>query len=123
MSSFPLLLLIAPALLLSPACAHGPRGACVFLPLLFWVSVVSGNELLTRGCFPVCSSIDLDLPTEVDDEYWENDDPELAFRQPEGKPALVASFNQWIKLSHIIAYALKTLVSYLAVHWLDSAHG
>ena len=35
-SSFPLLLLIAPAVLLSPACAHGPRGAGVFLPLLFW---------------------------------------------------------------------------------------
>ena len=56
------------------------------------------------------SSLDLDLPIEVDDEYWENDDPELAFRQPEGKPAVVSCFIHWIKLSHIIAYALKTLV-------------
>ena len=56
-------------------------------------------------------SLDLDLPLEVDDEYWENDDPEMAFRQPEGKPALVSAFVKWIKLSHIIAYALKTLVS------------
>ena len=59
------------------------------------------------------SSLDLDLPIEVDDEYWENDDPELAFRQPEGKPAVVSCFIHWIKLSHIIAYALKTLVGYL----------
>ena len=56
------------------------------------------------------SSLDLDLPIEVDDEYWENDDPDLAFRQPEGKPAVVAGFLEWIKLSHIVAYALKTLV-------------
>ena len=55
-------------------------------------------------------SLDLDMPLEVDDEYWENEDPELAFRQPEGKPSLVSGFVQWIKLSHIIAYALKTLV-------------
>ncbi len=50
------------------------------------------------------------MPLEVDDEYWENDDPELAWHQPEGKPSLVSGFVQWIKLSHIIAYALKTLV-------------
>lgn len=60
--------------------------------------------------FDTPHSLDLDLPLEVDDEYWEHEDPEMAFRQPEGKPALVSAFVQWIKLSHIIAYALKTLV-------------
>ena len=56
-------------------------------------------------------SQDLELPLEVDDEYWENENPELAFRQPEGKPSLVTAFVCWIKLSHIVAFALKTLVS------------
>jgi hypothetical protein len=56
-------------------------------------------------------SFDLDLPVEVDDEYWENDDAALAFQQPPGKPALVASFNSFIRLSQIMAFALITLVS------------
>ncbi|KAH9929511.1 fungal-specific transcription factor domain-containing protein [Epithele typhae] len=68
-----------------------------------------GSMLLGRPCCSREEDLDLDLPIEVDDEYWENDDPELAFRQPEGKPALISSFLEWIKLSHIIAYALKTL--------------
>lgn len=64
-------------------------------------------------------SLDLDMPLEVDDEYWENDDPELAWHQPEGKPSLVSGFVQWIKLSHIIAYALKTLVRRSTVHMVS----
>jgi hypothetical protein len=56
-------------------------------------------------------SFDLDLPVEVDDEYWENDDAALAFQQPPEKPALVASFNSFIRLSQIMAFALITLVS------------
>ncbi|KAI0743522.1 fungal-specific transcription factor domain-containing protein [Daedaleopsis nitida] len=70
-----------------------------------------GSMLIGRPCCSREEDLDLDLPLEVDDEYWENDDPELAFRQPEGKPSLVSGFVQWIKLSHIIAYALKTIYS------------
>lgn len=56
-------------------------------------------------------SFDLDLPLEVDDEYWESrDDPRDTFKQPHGVPSLVSSFTQLIKLSQIIAFALKTLV-------------
>lgn len=73
-----------------------PRPAALVIP----------NPLAASIC-----SLDLDLPLEVDDEFWENEDPELAFRQPEGKPALVSCFVHWIKLSHVVAYALKTLVS------------
>ncbi|KAI0745137.1 fungal-specific transcription factor domain-containing protein [Earliella scabrosa] len=68
-----------------------------------------GSMLIGRPCCSHEEDLDLDLPLEVDDEYWENEDPELAFRQPEGKPSIVSGFVQWIKLSHIIAYALKTL--------------
>ncbi|KAF4563342.1 hypothetical protein EYR36_003785 [Pleurotus pulmonarius] len=49
------------------------------------------------------------LPLEVDDEYWENEDPSLAFKQPPDKPSKVAFFNSWAKLSQIIAFATKTI--------------
>jgi hypothetical protein len=68
-------------------------------------------DILLRNITLSSNSFDLDLPAEVDDEYWENDDAALAFQQPPGKPALVASFNTFIKLSQIMAFALITLVS------------
>ena len=48
---------------------------------------------------------------EVDDEYWEHDDPNLAFQQPAGKPALITAFVYWVRLSQISAFVLRTLVS------------
>ena len=38
-------------------------------------------------------SCDLDLLAEVDDAYWINPYPELAFKQPEEKPSMVAFAN------------------------------
>lgn len=55
-------------------------------------------------------SFDIDLPLEVDDEYWENEDPSAAFQQPSGLPSKVGAFNLLIKLSQIVAFALKTVV-------------
>lgn len=56
-------------------------------------------------------SFDIDLPTEVDDEYWENEhDPEQAFKQPPGKPSLLSYFVCFIKLNQILAIALRTIV-------------
>nr|QDK64611.1 cellulolytic transcriptional activator 2 [Ganoderma lucidum] len=54
---------------------------------------------------------DLDQMTEVDDEYWENEDPELAFKQPEGKPSKIAFANCLIRLQKILAYASRTIYS------------
>ena len=51
------------------------------------------------------------MPLEVDDEYWENENPELAFKQPPGKPSTVSFFMHWVKLARIAAHALRTLVS------------
>jgi hypothetical protein len=56
------------------------------------------------------TSFDIDLPLEVDDQYWEADGSALAFRQPAGTPAKVAAFISLIKLSQIIAFALRTVV-------------
>lgn len=56
-------------------------------------------------------SFDLDFPVECDDEYWENPDPELAFKQPPGKPSFMACFISQLKLCEIHAFALRTLYS------------
>lgn len=56
-------------------------------------------------------SIDAELLTEVDDEYWINPDPELAFKQPEGKPSRIAFSNCLIRLLKILAFASRTIVS------------
>jgi hypothetical protein len=58
------------------------------------------------------SSFDVDLPLEVDDEYWETKDPEKAFQQPPGKPSKIAGFNSYLKLTKISAYALRTIVRF-----------
>lgn len=55
-------------------------------------------------------SFDIDLPLEVDDEYWEADEPHLAFRQPPNKPSTITSFVAWLEMGQTITFALKTLV-------------
>ncbi|KAL1939894.1 hypothetical protein VTO73DRAFT_9594 [Trametes versicolor] len=70
-----------------------------------------GSMLIGRECCTREEDLDLELPLEVDDEYWEHENPELAFRQPEGRPSIVTGFIHWIKLSHIVAFTLKTLYS------------
>lgn len=55
-------------------------------------------------------SFDIDLPVECDDHYWEHPDPELAFKQPEDKPCSVSFFINYLKLYHIQAFALRTIV-------------
>jgi len=56
-------------------------------------------------------SYDLELPIECDDEYWENADPALAFRQPPGKPSQVSYFIHLIKINRLHSHALRTIVS------------
>lgn len=50
------------------------------------------------------------MPIEVDDAYWENNmDHTQTFVQPAGSPSQVAAFTARIKLSQIVAYALRTV--------------
>lgn len=59
------------------------------------------------------ASFDVDLPMEIDDEYWENErDPDQAFKQPAGKPSALSYFVSLIKLIQILAVALRTIVSH-----------
>ncbi|CAL1706909.1 unnamed protein product [Somion occarium] len=68
-----------------------------------------GSMINGRSCASRDEDSDLEMPLQVDDEYWENEDPALAFRQPPDKPCITAFFNCWIKLTQIAAFALRTL--------------
>lgn len=63
------------------------------------------------GLNSVLDSFDIDFPVDCDDEYWEHPDPEKAFKQPPNKPSKVSFFISILKLSQILAFALRTVVS------------
>ncbi|KAG7098621.1 hypothetical protein E1B28_000543 [Marasmius oreades] len=67
------------------------------------------SAALGRPCSIDDENFDLDPPLDVDDEYWENDDPALAFQQPTGKPSRLTSFILWLSLTDVIAFAIRTL--------------
>jgi hypothetical protein len=58
----------------------------------------------------LCSSFDLELPFDCDDEYWDHPDPKQRFKQPENKPSLISAFILFIKLNQILSYCLRTIV-------------
>jgi len=51
----------------------------------------------------------------VDDEYWDTGNSETNFKQPSHLPSKITAFNQFIKLSEIIAFAAKTLVRQVSI--------
>jgi hypothetical protein len=61
-------------------------------------------------------SFNAEYPLEVDDEFWENDDPQLAFLQPPDKPSTVVAFNLWLRLTDIVAFTMHSLVGHLSCH-------
>ncbi|KAJ7114590.1 fungal-specific transcription factor domain-containing protein [Mycena crocata] len=52
---------------------------------------------------------DVDLPLMVDDEFMENPDPEQAFKQPPGKPSLLAYFVYHIRLCELLDSTIRRL--------------
>ncbi|KAF9220414.1 hypothetical protein BS17DRAFT_344209 [Gyrodon lividus] len=80
----------------------------------FWVLVTLDRQMsssLGRPCAIQDEDFDLDLPVECDDEYWEHPDPEQAFKQPRDKPSAMSFFISFLKLNHILAFALRTIYS------------
>ena len=61
-------------------------------------------------------SFDVELPTECDDEYWEHSNPNLTFKQPEGKPSVMTYWICMLKLLDIFAFAQRTIVSMFHIH-------
>ncbi|KAI9429440.1 fungal-specific transcription factor domain-containing protein [Lactarius psammicola] len=82
------------------------RAFWVLLMLDIWTS-----SSLGRPCAMTEESHDVDLPIDCDDEYWENSDPALAFKQPRGKPSKVAHFIHLIKINLLHSHALRTIYS------------
>ncbi|KAK0457720.1 fungal-specific transcription factor domain-containing protein [Desarmillaria tabescens] len=78
----------------------------------FWTLVYIDRQIsafLGRSCCLFDEEIDLDLPIECDDEYWEPPNAANAFRQPLGRPALVSYFNCYLKLTSSITTCLRTI--------------
>jgi len=55
------------------------------------------------------SSFDLDLPLEIDDIYWSD---EHGFKQPSDVPSKITFFNHFIKLTQVVAFTSRTIVSF-----------
>ncbi|KAF7428246.1 hypothetical protein PC9H_007467 [Pleurotus ostreatus] len=80
----------------------------------FWVLVIMDklvSAFVGRPCALHEEDYDVGYPLEVDDEYWCNPDPELAFKQPPGKMSKITTFNLLLKLGEILAVALRVLYS------------
>ncbi|EIW84600.1 hypothetical protein CONPUDRAFT_163679 [Coniophora puteana RWD-64-598 SS2] len=80
----------------------------------FWILVSldrAYSSALGRPCAIQDTDFDVDLPVVCDDEYWEHANSDQAFKQPPGKPSSVAYFVSALKLSQILAFALRTIYS------------
>ncbi|KAI0267136.1 fungal-specific transcription factor domain-containing protein [Gloeopeniophorella convolvens] len=63
---------------------------------------------LGRSCAVKEEDFDAEYPLEVDDDFWENENPQLAFQQPADKPSVVAAFNLWLRLTDFAALAMHS---------------
>ncbi|KAF7315862.1 Zn(2)-C6 fungal-type domain-containing protein [Mycena indigotica] len=81
---------------------------------VFWAFIVGDiytSAFLGRPRATRDDDHDVEYPIECDDEYWEHPDPELRFKQPEGKPSIMAYLTSTLKLHRILAKAQATLYS------------
>ncbi|KAE9397123.1 hypothetical protein BT96DRAFT_86269 [Gymnopus androsaceus JB14] len=79
----------------------------------FWFLYISDiyvSALLGRARSIANEDFDVEFPIEdCDDEYWEHSDPDLAFKQPPGKPCSASYYATFIKLMDILGYAARTI--------------
>ena len=74
------------------------------------------SEALAYGIYSItngCPSVDLALPTECDDEYWLTSEGEPLFKQPPDKPSKVSGFVCLLRLCQMLAFANRTIVSWV----------
>ncbi|KAK7034658.1 Gypsy retrotransposon integrase-like protein 1 [Paramarasmius palmivorus] len=79
---------------------------------VFWALIsidVIMSAFLGRPRASNADDFDLPLPIECDDEYWETEDPEQAFKQPLGKPCKLSFWVSFLKLLDIIGFAQRTI--------------
>ncbi|KAI0318303.1 fungal-specific transcription factor domain-containing protein [Amylostereum chailletii] len=82
------------------------RAFWVLLTLDTWLS-----SFLGRPCALSIENVDVDLPTDCDDEYWAHPDPTRTLKQPPGMPSMISFPIAWFRLHVIHAHALQTIVS------------
>ncbi|KAJ6482780.1 fungal-specific transcription factor domain-containing protein [Mycena sanguinolenta] len=87
---------------------------------LIYLDRVTSAEM-GRTCALQYDDFDVDLPLEVDDEYWEH--PTHPFQQPSGVPSRVAFFNTLMRLNHILGFCLLGLYSSSKLLALFSING
>ncbi|KAJ7155555.1 fungal-specific transcription factor domain-containing protein [Mycena crocata] len=79
---------------------------------VFWILIcidTMASSFCGRPRATFSDDYDVALPLEVDDEYWITDDPEMAFKQPPGKPSIVSYSIAYYKLIEILGMAQKTI--------------
>ncbi|KAF9529173.1 fungal-specific transcription factor domain-containing protein [Crepidotus variabilis] len=80
----------------------------------FWCLLVQDrwmSAFLGRPCAVQDEDFDVEFPAECDDEYWETDSPNAAFKQPPGTPSRMSYMIAQIRLTEILAFTLRTLYS------------
>ncbi|KAE9404825.1 hypothetical protein BT96DRAFT_812991 [Gymnopus androsaceus JB14] len=85
----------------------------------FWVLLnldVCMCRYLGRPRATTCNDYDLEMMCDCDDEYWENEDPTLAFIQPPSLPSRMSFFNHWTKLMEIEGLAHSVLYPVNKMH-------
>lgn len=97
---------------------HTYGDSCIFAQIGRRVSLLLSDLSILDISQAITYSLDLDMPTNCDDEYWTHPDPAQAFKQPATRPSTLAYFNLLLKLVQIHALALRTIVSkpLLCVH-------
>ncbi|KAH6913515.1 fungal-specific transcription factor domain-containing protein [Coprinopsis sp. MPI-PUGE-AT-0042] len=80
------------------------RACWVLVTLDRMLSMATGRPCALRE-----EEFDVDLPIECDDEYWEHPDPRQRWKQPSGKPSLIAAFVSNIRLLEILNFVLQTI--------------
>ncbi|KAJ7648436.1 fungal-specific transcription factor domain-containing protein [Mycena rosella] len=77
---------------------------------VFWILICIDTYSSTFCGRPRATSFDdydVDYPADCDDEYWETSDPDMAFKQPPGRPSVVSYTIAYLKLMEILGMAQK----------------
>ncbi|KAJ7598633.1 fungal-specific transcription factor domain-containing protein [Mycena floridula] len=87
-----------------PATSELLRRAWVLVCMDTMLAVALGRTPMIRQ-----EDFDIGMPIDCDDEYWENPDPNLAFKQPPDKPSKISSFICYIRIADLLRSALRKL--------------
>ncbi|KAJ7763334.1 fungal-specific transcription factor domain-containing protein [Mycena metata] len=87
-----------------------PSAQSELLKRAFWVLMYM-DRLMSAGTGRTCAleetDVDVKMPIECDDEYWEH--PTHPFQQPPGLPSKVVFFNRILRLNHLLSFSMRLL--------------